>query len=538
MKDLHSPAATYTRRLALLIGIASVVKLWIAFHLGLGNDEVYYYTYALQPDWNHFDHPPLVGLFIRAFSLNMHWLNQGSMRLTAILGSALGTWMVFQMGKLLHSERAGWYAALLYTASLYSSVIAGLFILPDSPQMIFWTAALWLMLRLALDPRPKTWTSGWKLLLLGLMIGLAIMSKIHGVFLWLAFGAYLLIKDRELFKNPWLYAAVLLSSAIASPILFWNLKYHFITYRFQGARVAVSGGGLNLSSFASAVGGQLLYNGPFNVLLYLLLIPAWSKRRLKMNERARSVLVWSSLPLIGIVTAISLYKPVLPHWSGPAFTSLMLLAGVALAEGAGRKAYRRLPAIGLGFLALALAGGFWLMNAYPGSLHPGPNPRDYGANDFSLDMYSWKHLEQQFAQLRQADLDSGRMQATDPLVINKWFPGSHLDFYVARPLGMRVVGVGDLLDLHKYAWLNERNGYVPQGSSAYFITSSVQFANPDSLYKHDFTRIAGPRVLIQYRGGKICRYFFVYRLLDARTDVGKGLLQQAMQALDHPRLAH
>lgn len=531
MKDLNRTLSPYPRRLALLILAATLIRLWLAFHLGLGNDEVYYYTYALQPDWNHFDHPPLVGLFIRAFSLNLHWLNQGSMRLTAILGSALGTWMVYRMGQLLHSEKAGWYAALLYTASLYSSIIAGLLILPDSPQMIFWTAALWLMLRIALDARPRAWSAGWKLLLLGLLIGLAIMSKIHGVFLWLAFGAYIVFQDRDLLKNPWLYASVLLTALIASPILFWNLKYHFITYRFQGARVAVSGAGLNMSSFATALGGQFFYNGPFNVLLYLLLIPVWRKGRLKMDPRARSLLLWSSLPLIGIVTVISLYKPVLPHWSGPAFTSLLLLAAVMLADGAGRTWTRRLPAIGLGFLVLVLAAGLWLMNAYPGSLHPGPNPKDYGANDFSLDMYGWKGLKQQFARLRQQDLDSGRMQASDPLVINKWFPGSHLYFYLARPLGMRVVGVGTLMDLHQYAWLNERNGYVPKGGSAYYITSSVQFADPDSLYGPDFTHIQGPRVLIQRRGGKICRYFFVYRLKGATRDVGKGLLRKAMRQL-------
>ena len=50
----------YPRKTIWLIGIVVAVKIAISFLFELGNDEVYYYTYALQPDWNHFDHPPMV----------------------------------------------------------------------------------------------------------------------------------------------------------------------------------------------------------------------------------------------------------------------------------------------------------------------------------------------------------------------------------------------------------------------------------------------------------------------------------------------
>jgi hypothetical protein len=60
----------YQKKLWWLIGISIVVKLVLSYFLELGNDEVYYYTYALQPDWNHFDHPPMVGWLIRIFTFN------------------------------------------------------------------------------------------------------------------------------------------------------------------------------------------------------------------------------------------------------------------------------------------------------------------------------------------------------------------------------------------------------------------------------------------------------------------------------------
>jgi hypothetical protein len=51
---------SYTKPVLYLIGINIIIKLMLAPLLELGNDEVYYWTYLLRPDWNFFDHPPMV----------------------------------------------------------------------------------------------------------------------------------------------------------------------------------------------------------------------------------------------------------------------------------------------------------------------------------------------------------------------------------------------------------------------------------------------------------------------------------------------
>ena len=108
----------YQKKLWWLIGISVLAKIFISFFLELGNDEVYYYTYALQPDWNHFDHPPMVGWLIRIFTFNLYWLSDLSMRLGSIVCAALTTIVIFESGSLLKNEKAGWIAALLYTLSM------------------------------------------------------------------------------------------------------------------------------------------------------------------------------------------------------------------------------------------------------------------------------------------------------------------------------------------------------------------------------------------------------------------------------------
>ena len=95
----------YQKKIWWLIGISVFAKILLSFFLELGNDEVYYYTYALQPDWNHFDHPPMVGWLIRIFTFNLYWLSDLSMRLGSIVCAALTTIIIFESGTLLKNNK-------------------------------------------------------------------------------------------------------------------------------------------------------------------------------------------------------------------------------------------------------------------------------------------------------------------------------------------------------------------------------------------------------------------------------------------------
>jgi hypothetical protein len=84
----------YKNHVVYIIVISSLVRILIAATTELGNDEVYYWTYAIQPDWNHFDHPPLVGLFIRLFTFNLSLRDELFIRLTSIIAAAANTWLM------------------------------------------------------------------------------------------------------------------------------------------------------------------------------------------------------------------------------------------------------------------------------------------------------------------------------------------------------------------------------------------------------------------------------------------------------------
>ena len=259
----------YANKVFWLIIISVIVKLVAASLLELGNDEVYYWTYSLQPDWNHFDHPPMVGWLIRLTTFNELWVNETTMRLGAILCAAIATWIIFKLGKLLSSEKLGWYAALVYTCSVYTGFIAGFFILPDSPQLLFWTGALYVMAEMFLKNNERK-LGRW--LLLGLLIGLATLCKVHALFLWAGFGLFLLFTNSKCLFNWRFYMGVLVTAVCISPIVYWNIKNHFITYRYHSERVTHTS--MQWDMLGREIGGEFAYQNPVIFLLILVSVIA------------------------------------------------------------------------------------------------------------------------------------------------------------------------------------------------------------------------------------------------------------------------
>lgn len=500
----------YSRKVFWLIIISFIIKLFVAAFLELGNDEVYYWTYAIQSDWNHFDHPPMVGWLIRLTTFNLLWVNEVTMRLGAIICAGLSTWIIFKLGKLLDSERVGWLAAWMYTLSIYTGFIAGLFILPDSPQMLFWTASLYIMAHLLLK-REEENLSIW--LLLGLMIGLAALSKVHGLYLWAGFGAFLLFSRVQWLANWRLYMGVLVTLICILPIFLWNYNNDFITYRFHSERV--SNTSLRWDMLGQEIAGEAAYQHPFLFVVLLIALFGLVTNSLRFaRKRIRLWLLWMSLPMILLFWGVALFNPTLPHWAGPAYIPLYFIAAVYLQK----RTNRNIPIIlqaSLGLVLLALITGTLLIRFSP--INFGSQQKEnFGEYCPTLDMSGWKEFSTSFDSLRKADIASGKMKPIDPLLVHKWFPGGHLEFYTARVTGITLLGVGQLQDLHKFVWLNQERPALQKGGDAYYVLPSnlpYDVAEKMGIY---FSTIENPVLIDQKRGGRVVRHFYVYRLRNAK----------------------
>ncbi|HYK76218.1 MAG TPA: glycosyltransferase family 39 protein [Daejeonella sp.] len=493
-----------------LIIISVVIKLLLAASVELGNDEVYYWTYALHLQWNYFDHPPMVGWLIRLTTLNLFFHQEVFVRLGAIVASAASTWMIFKTGSLIRDEKTGWYAALLFTASIYSSVIAGLFILPDSPQLFFWLWAIYLLCKITLlTPGDKQARLLW--VLFGLAAGLCMMCKVHGVFVWAGAGLYILLFERQWLKNLWIYVAVLISLLIISPVIIWNFENHFITYLYHSGRVSLRGMPLNFNAFIREFLGQVAYNNPVNFVLVSLSV--WTCVSAKECKPYVRMLLCCSLPLIFTLLIISTFRDTLPHWSGPAYSTLLLLAAIRLAENPKFSAYQIPVSIKSGLIVLLvfMFGGLAAVNFYPGTIS---NDKELpGKGDATLDMYGWKKFGHQMDSLYRSDKALGKMGPKARIIVTEWFPAAHIDFYVAQKGGLSTYAKGYMFDLHQYVWTNTLKPPLKIGEDAYFIQPSNLF-RPEALtyLQKRFKEIEAPDTVSEYRNGALCRQFFVYRL--------------------------
>lgn len=484
-----------------LLVISAVVRGVLAAWMEFGNDEVYYWTYALYPDWSHFDHPPMVGWVIQLFSLNLLLDSEFFIRLASVVMMTANTYIIFCIGKELKDARTGLYAALLYTASIYAFVITGIFIMPDTPLMLFWLLALWMAMKSEKNQN---------LIFFGFFAGLAMLSKYSGVFLWVGMGLYILIFNRKQLKNPYLYLSLLISAICCIPILYWNIKYNFASLSFHSERVG--GGALNFSTFGTELAGEFFYNNPVNFVLAIITVVAVFKKRLNLEKSAQRLILCIALPMIALFWVFSLTRPTLPHWNAPAYVLLILLSAAYLSD-----KHENLPKsiiAALSMLLITLVVGVAEIKTGFIPLDRHTDPEQIGRDDFTVDMYGWRQLGEKFADFREQKIAEGVMNKDDGIVANQWFPLANLDYYVARPLGLRVMGLGWPEFLHKYLWINDERGGFHLGENYWFLSDSRYPKDPKTTYQWYFKEIELVGVIEIDRCGKPAKNFFVYTCKD------------------------
>ncbi len=502
-KPLASP--DYRRKVLLLIAAFSLIRTLVAFTLELGNDEAYYWFYSQKLQWNYFDHPPVIALWIRIFTANLELQHiEGFIRLGSIAGCALSTWFLYKAVSLVHNERAGWLAACLYNASFYAGMIAGIFIWPDSPQMVFWTFSLWMIARIAKNDR--SWMN-W--LLLGAGAGICIMCKVHGVFIWVGFGLFVLFRKREWLARPQLYAALLLTLVIASPILIWNIQNDFMTYRFHSQRVAINKTSINPDSFTRELLGQFLLNNPFNVLLSVAGLAAWRKRRVSGTPA-----LWAynliGLPLAIVLLFISTFRDTYPHWSGPAYVSLIPLAAIYLAGTDEKVLFPKMARWALTGCLAFFAGWQALVHFFPGTVGD-KSPVTLGSGDVTLDLHGWEKAGKEFASFYRSEQEKGLMPPGAPVVAYKWW-GAHIDYYFCRPAEAQLIGLGAAQDAHHYLWSNSWRSSQVNMTSAYCIVPSDEYYDVKEKYGSYYTSIEPITAIEAPRNGRPAHRFHVFRL--------------------------
>lgn len=508
----------YSRYVIYLIIISTIIRGLLAWILELGNDEVYYRLYALYPDWSHFDHPLLVGLVMQITTINLLFQSEFFLRLGAVLIGAVNLWIIFKIGIQIKNPKTGYYASLLYAASIYSSIITGVFILPDSPQSLFWIWAIYLMIK-TIPKNPHEPKSGINMMKIGIIIGLGILSKYTTVFLWFGIAIYILAYNRYWLKSRWLYISLLTTVIITLPIIIWNLQNDFISLSFHSERIDISGSAINPGYFLTEIGGEFLYNNPINFVLIILSIVAAFRGKLSLDQKYIRIVLLSGLPLIITFLVFSLFRSILPHWTSPGYNSLIPLAAVYIAQHRSKEK-RGLPKVIISALLLIIAIIVLGLSQIKYGVFELNQPKEYhriGMNDPTLDLFGYKQTGEAFERIVERDINLDLMSEKSILIGTNWYPLANFDYYVASPLGLKSFGIGELRNIHKYAWTNLEQGGFYKGMDAYYLTDSREYHKPDSIFYSYFEKVIPADTIQIYRNGKVAKRIFVFRMKNLKT---------------------
>jgi 4-amino-4-deoxy-L-arabinose transferase-like glycosyltransferase len=361
----------------LVLVLALVVRLVVAALVPLHPDEAYYWEWSRHLAAGYFDHPPAIAWFIRGGTLLLGDTPLG-VRLFPVLAGFVAGCAVMRTASRLASPIAGDAAALAFVAL---PVMSGVFVLatPDAPLLVFAALTLWAVSAAVAAGAPGSALSWW--LLTGVLAGGAMTSKYTGILLPLGLLAGMLASRslRGLFRTPGPYVAVLAAVLVFLPVLRWNARHDWSSFRFQlghglGASIDVGAWSRELE----LLGGQLLLASPV-----LFVLGALAVKQLLRGEGRMSKLVAS----VAIVTALlfsysALHRRVEANWPALAWVPIAILLGTSAFAGASSR-WRRFG-LGLGFLSTAILYLQSLSPVFPLDAGRDPTARAYGWSDLAV----------------------------------------------------------------------------------------------------------------------------------------------------------
>lgn len=328
------------RQLRIAVGVTAlgaVVRLALAAWLPLFPDETYYWEWSRHLAAGYFDHPPGIAWVIRLGT--MVGVSPLAVRLGPWLAGTLATAATVGMGHSLGGPRAAMWTAIV-VACLPVAALGLVLATPDAILVAGMALTLACVLRAASEPPASTAAFAWWLAA-GAALGVAMLAKYPAVFLaaGVLFGVIARPELRAHLRRPAPYIAGALALAIIAPMIWWNARHDWLSFRFQ-LRHGLATSGTNrtmMSQLATAlrreaeyVGGLLLLASP---LLFGLAVGA-IVRALRRNAPSPATLLGVvSVTWVLAFAASALRHSVEPNWSAPALLAAAPLIGWAVAGG-------------------------------------------------------------------------------------------------------------------------------------------------------------------------------------------------------------
>lgn len=394
--SLYEKRPAETVLLIMTIGL-SLFRIYYIRHggLDLSPDEAHYWEWSRRLDWSYYSKGPLIAWMIW-MSTSVFGDNPLAIRLNAVLLMALSSLILYVLtveifksafsakgynnhGQLVvDAKKAGLVAStLLQLIPLYSTY--GIVFTIDSPFVFFWILSLYLFWK-ALQYQ-DSW-SNW--VLLGITIGLGMLAKYTMVFFLICGLTYLSMYDRKKLLTPYPYVTVIIAFVIFSPVILWNAKHDWVTFKHTASQANVHAGlVVEWRRFFEFIASQI---GVVSPLLFFMLLFGLFRIK-KFSPVWLRGLIWSfSLPVLVFFLLKSLQSKVQTNWAMHGYIVTLISFAILLVADTAKRPIKRW----LFGIAVALAVVINLVGLYPQlfkiPVHLDPSARLRGWSTFAQEV--------------------------------------------------------------------------------------------------------------------------------------------------------
>ena len=206
------------------------LRLCSTFLIELISEEAYYWKYSENLALSYLDHPPLVAWCIRAGE-SLFGTSEFGVRSFGIL-----CWLgvVYFAGRITRSvfPQSSLSHVVILATLLPFPLSIGLFMTPDTPLALAWSATLFFLYQVFFKDNGKAWIG------VGIALGCALLAKYPGVLLGLAIPIFMVTDkvSRRWFFHPLPYLAAIIALTIFSPVIIWNYQNSWASFAFQSTR--------------------------------------------------------------------------------------------------------------------------------------------------------------------------------------------------------------------------------------------------------------------------------------------------------------
>ena len=189
----------------------------VALTTGLTDNEAYYWSWSLRPALSYFDHPPL-----HAWTL---WItgklfskSNFAIRVPALISFCATTYLYVRWAKQL---RIPWQLAFTFCLSLPVLFVFSWISLPDI--LLIPLCLLTILL-----------TSQRQYVFAGITLGLALLSKWHGILIAPGLICMVFVQEREFGKRlTGIILPMIISIIIQTPVLLWNMNNNWVSFKYH-----------------------------------------------------------------------------------------------------------------------------------------------------------------------------------------------------------------------------------------------------------------------------------------------------------------